>query len=79
MACCIRDSSSTKVDLDLFTGKVRFGCLYIRMGKLLESHLMGKDCNREKDVWNNVIYMNIGIKQGQTTPGVIYFLKNINL
>ena len=42
--------SSTKFDLDLFTSKVRFGCLYFRMGKLLESHLMGKHCNREKDV-----------------------------
>ena len=25
----------SKFDLDLFTSKVRFGCLYIRMGKLL--------------------------------------------
>ena len=31
MPCCIRDSSSTKFDLDLFTGKVTFICLYIRM------------------------------------------------
>ena len=37
MVSRIRDSSSTKFDLDLFTSKVRFGCLYIIMGKLLES------------------------------------------
>ena len=31
MPCCTRDLSSTKFDLDLFTGKVTFSCLYIRM------------------------------------------------
>ena len=47
MPCRIRDSSSTKLDLDLFTGKVTFSCLYIRMGKLFESHLKDKHCKRD--------------------------------
>ena len=47
MSCHIRDSSSTKFDLNLFTGKVTFSFLYIRMGKLLESHLMDKHCTRD--------------------------------
>ena len=59
MVCLTRDSSSTEFDLDLpvFTSKVKFGCLYIRMGKLLESHLMGKYCNREKMFEIMVIFM----------------------
>ena len=46
MPCRIKDSSSTQFDLDLFTGKATFSCLYIRMGKLFESHLMDKHCKR---------------------------------
>ena len=30
--------------------KVKFDCLYIEMGNLLESNLIGKHCSREKDV-----------------------------
>ena len=79
MVCHTRDSSSTEFDLDLFTCKVRFGCLYIRMGKLLQCHLMGKYCNREKYVSNNG---HIHINRPKTwadNSGVICFLKNINI
>ena len=49
------------------------------MGKLLESHLMGNYCNREKDVLNNGhIHVNRP-KTWYDNPGVICFLKNINI
>ena len=79
MVSRIKDSSSTKFDLDLFTSKVRFGCLYIRMEKLLESHLMGKHCNREKDVCNTGHIHANRPETGADNPGLICFLKNINL
>ena len=47
MPCRIKDSSSTKFDLYLFPVKATFSCLYIRMGKLFESHLMDKHCKRD--------------------------------
>ena len=47
MPCRIKDSSSSKFDLDLFTCKATFSCLYIRMGKLFERQLMDKHCKRD--------------------------------
>ena len=43
---CINDDPG----LTLTYFKVKFGCLYTRIGKMLESHLMGKPCSRENDV-----------------------------